>query len=234
MDTKVQNFLKKHQISVFDIKYILREDGKTNIYTLQDRIFSTYIPMKAFEEFVGETDFIKISKGVLISAKQIRAIDKDSYYLLDGKVLHGRKNTPKQHRENFEEITTKLAGVDDSSPISMVVRLSLLDKMPAAFCVLQLVKKENGEDDLIFRYVNRAMELVEGRDPFLLLNQSLFQLYRGKQHIPTYIEIAKHGGSVVVKDYNYDHSKQLVISCYQPAEGYCACLIAVLSAVRDL
>lgn len=47
MDTKLIKFFNKHHIEIPEIKYIKRENGKTNIFLVDGRIIDTFTPLKA-------------------------------------------------------------------------------------------------------------------------------------------------------------------------------------------
>ena len=46
MDEKVLKFFKKYNIHINDIKYLLRQNNKTCIYTTDERVIKTFITVK--------------------------------------------------------------------------------------------------------------------------------------------------------------------------------------------
>ena len=79
----------------------------------------------------------------------------------------------------------------------MLEKCSLLDDMPLAFCVIELVFNKDGRGvDFIFRYCNAEMANVEGVPVEEMLDRSFYEVF-------------------------------LTIHCYQPKPGYCACVLQV-------
>lgn len=108
-----------------------------------------------------ERDFLSISKGTVVCRSHIVNISSDGVYTMsDGRTFQGRKRGMSSHRRLSAEI-----GLTNTThrSLSMLEKCSLLDNMPLAFCVIELVFNEQGHGvDFIFRYCNAEMATVEG------------------------------------------------------------------------
>ena len=58
-----------------------------------------------------------------------------------------------------------------------------------------------------------------------LLNESFYNIFRNgdRKWLVAYADVALNGGSRIFRDYSPEINKELMIYCYQPSEGYCAC-----------
>lgn len=104
---------------------------------------------------------MSISKGIVVCRSHIVNISNNGVYTMsDGRTFQGRKRDMSSHRRLRAEI-----GLTNTKhrPLSMLEKCSLLDNMPLAFCVIELVFNEDGCGvDFIFRYCNAEMATVEG------------------------------------------------------------------------
>ena len=115
-------------------------------------------------------------------------------------------------------------------PLSMLEKCSLLDDMPLAFCVIELVFNEDGHGvDFIFRYCNAEMAVVEGVPIEEMLNRSFYKVFPNgdKKWLVAYADVALNGTKHTLHDYSPEVDKNLIIHCYQPEPGYCACVLQV-------
>ena len=124
-----------------------------------------------------ESEFLSISKGTVVCRSHIVDISKDGVYIMsDGRTFQGRKRGLSSHRRLRTEI-----GLADTKPqpLSMLEKCSLLDDMPLAFCVIELVFNKDGRGvDFIFRYCNAEMANVEGVPVEEMLNRSFYEVFR--------------------------------------------------------
>lgn len=95
--------------------------------------------------------------------------------MIDGKTFQGRQRNLSFHRKLRREMKFDLSSSSDSPApkMSFLEKCSILDDMPLAYCVIELVFDENGHGiDFVFRYCNKQMEVVEGLPIFEMLNHS--------------------------------------------------------------
>jgi len=228
MSNTIINFLQKNQIEPENVIYVLREDGKTVLHLLDGSTVSTQIPLKTVFTGLGEKDFFNIQKGVVVSAAQITDISAIGVYTMsDGRTFQGRKRDMSSHRRLRAEI--ELTNTKHR-PLSMLEKCSLLDNMPLAFCVIELVFNEDGCGvDFIFRYCNAEMATVEGVPVEEMLNRSFYRVFPNgdKKWLVSYADVALNGTKHTLHDYSPEIDKNLIIHCYQPEPGYCACVLQV-------
>lgn len=226
-NTKLQHFFNKHGILPSNIKYILREEGKSCIHLVDDRVVSSFHTLKSLEDFLPDGSFCMINKGILLSKSQIVSVDKNSYQMLDGRTFEGRKRGLKIHQTISDSLSRNInlpvEGIDDIVPA-----FSVLNQMPVAFCVIQLIFDKDGRGiDFIFRYCNRAMEDLEGKTLDEMMNRSFHDIFPNAdpKWLVSYANVALNGVSCSISDYSPEVDRNLTIHCFQPMEGFCACLL---------
>lgn len=227
MTERILKFFKKKSIAIGDIKYITREDGQTCIYLTDGRIVRTYITAKDILEILLPYDYICISKGTIVSKSQIDYIDHCTYHMLDGKVLEGRKRTAAAHKKLNNQIHAQLVAID-ASLSDIRRRFSVLDNMPAAFCVVELILGEGHTGvDFVFRYCNKEMEVVEGKKIEEMLDRSFYEVFPNadRKWLAAYSDVAVNGVTRYIRDYSPEINKELFVRCFSPMEGFCACLL---------
>lgn len=226
MTAQILHFFKRNHIEISDIKYILREDNKTCLYLTDGRTVRTYITVKDFFEILESYDFLSINKGTVVCRAQISHIENGCYHMLDGRQLEGRRRTMAAHRRMNDYIQGK--GHPSHSANEIIERFSILNNLPVAFCVIEMIFNENGSGiDFIFRYCNHEMEVVEGKTMNEMLNHSFCHVFPNADHkwIAAYTEVAVNGGVKHLRDFSPEIGKDLFIKCFQPLEGFCACLL---------
>ncbi len=233
MEGKILKYFKKNHIQIENIKYLTREDSKTCIHLLNDKTFFTYITIKDFFSSLEAHDFICVNKGIIVAKKQINFIEDGIYHMSDGSTFQGRKRTVAAHKRLNETLHQSIA--DNLQTVSDIQnRFSILDNMPIAFCVIELVFNNDGHGmDFVFRYCNRQMEVIEGKTIEEMMNHSFFSVFPNadKKWLVAYTDVAVNGNARYIRDYSPEIEKEIFVRCYQPLEGFCACL---LSPVDDL
>lgn len=153
MDEKIMKFLRKNNIHISNIKYLLRQENKTCIYMTDGRVVKTFITVKDLYEILIPYDYISINKGTVVSRGQIDHIENCTYHMKDGVRLEGRKRGAATHK-----FLNKSLHQDPAKTLSPNIRtrFSVLDDMPIAFCVIELIFNKNGTGiDFVFRYCNK-------------------------------------------------------------------------------
>lgn len=79
----------------------------------------------------------------------------------------------------------------------------------------------------LFRYCNDEMAVVEGIPVSEMLNRSFYEVFENgdKKWLVTYADVALNGNKHILQDYSPEIDKTLTIYCFQPAPGYCACVL---------
>lgn len=233
MDEKILKFFKKHKIHMNDIKYLLRQDNKTCIHMTDGRVIRTFITVKDLYEILMPYDYLCINKGTVVARQQIDYIENCTYHMLDGVCLEGRKRGAASHKllnrslhQDFSKITST----------NIRTRFSVLDDMPLAFCVIELIFNEDGTGiDFVFRYCNKEMLLLEGLKSEEILDQSFYQAFpKGeKKLLAVYTDVAVNGGSRRLKTYSARLHRELAIRCFQPLENFCACVLIQADEISE-
>lgn len=229
--TDLNTYFQKHDLCAETILYIYRKDRKTVIQRTDGEEFALFIPVHSILSALPESEFLSISKGIVVCRSHIVDISKDGVYTMsDGRTFQGRKRGLSSHRRLRTEIG--LAGTKPH-PLSMLEKCSLLDDMPLAYCIIELVFNAEGHGvDFIFRYCNAEMAVMEGVPVEEMLNRSFYEVFRNgdKKWLVAYADVALNGTKRILHDYSPEIDKYLTIHCYQPEPGYCACVLQVTDA----
>ena len=113
-------------------------------------------------------------------------------------------------------------------PLSFFEKCSILDDMPVAYCVIELVFDADGHGvDFVFRYFNKHMEVVDGIPVEEMLNRSFYEVFKNgdRKWLISYADVALNGVQRTLHDYSPEIDKNLTIYCYQPQPWYCACVL---------
>lgn len=226
MSMQFDKFLNKHSINPEHILYIVRKDGKTVIHLNDGRMVQTFSPLKSLVEKLTELSLLSVNKGVVLNEREIVSVEKGVYTMTDGATFPGRIRTPGAHNRNARLLNHQLPS-PIHIPKNLFERFSVLDKMEIPFCVVEIVFDQSHHGvDFIFRYCNRAMAEYMGQPLDALLNRSSFELFPDgdKKWAITYAEVALNGVSRDVVAYHAVHDTYVRVHCFQPKEGYCACI----------
>ena len=223
-----QSFIRRKKISPDEIRYLIRTGSQTELHLLDGRILNTYIGLKAFSDALPKDDFLRINKGVLLAKSQIVKIYRGTYLTTDGRSFTGRTHDPIQHKTIMKELADNQARHSHEVTGNLEKCYSVYDKLPAPFCVIELVFDERGkETTFIFRYCNAAMEALSNLPSGQMLNHSFYEIFENadERWLPDYAEIAINGGSNILHGYSRALDRELSIFCFQPEKGFCACLL---------
>ena len=102
--------------------------------------------------------------------------------------------------------------------MSLLEKCSLLDDMPLAFCIIELVFNEDGHGvDFIFRYCNAEMATIEGVPVEEMLGRSFYEVFPNgdKKWLVSYADVALNGTKHILHDYSPEVDEYLTIHCYQ-------------------
>ena len=214
--TNLNTYFKKHGLCAENILYIYRKDRKTVIQRSDGEEFALFIPVQSVLSALPESEFLSISKGTVVCRSHIVNISDDGIYTMsDGRTFQGRKRDMSSHRRLRTEIGLAKT---KPHPLSMLEKCSLLDDMPLAFCVIELVFNQDGHGiDFIFRYCNAEMANVEGVPVEEMLDRSFYEIFRNgdKKWLVAYADVALNGTKHTLHDYSPEINKYLTIHCLQ-------------------
>lgn len=232
MNYNVPRYFERKKIKDSDIMYLTRQNPHTIITLLNGEKLTTSIPVKEIALYLPTGDYLNITKGIILRKDQIVNIsDEGLYTMTDGCIFQGRKRNVSQHKQVRKSLNLPHAMQDDTDchiPLNLLEKCSLLDKMPLAFCIIELVFDECGHGvDFIFRYCNAEMAVVEGVPVSEMLNHSFYEVFKNgdKKWLVTYADVALNGTRRVICDFSSEIGQTLTIHCYQPSPGYCACIL---------
>ena len=232
MRYNVLHFFERKNIDIANILYLTRQNPHTKITFFDGKEILTAIPVKEIAIYLPDEEFVNITKGILLRKSQIVNISDDGLYTMtDGSVFQGRKRNISQHKQLRQALGLSKeqdAKAEKMIPLELLEKCSILNDMPLAFCVIELVFDANGRGvDFVFRYCNEEMAVVEGIPVSEMLNNSFYEVFKNgdKKWLITYADVALNGTKVVLHDYSPEIGKDLSIYCFQPHPGYCACIL---------
>ncbi|MBE6708387.1 MAG: hypothetical protein E7578_03995 [Ruminococcaceae bacterium] len=229
MKKRIEKFIAKNGLSPKNILYIIRDQSKTCIHMAGGKEVSTYFSMKNLLSVLGDADIISINKGVAISCKEIVSIENGVYTMSDGMKLRGRVRTPGEHKRNNALVTAMRVsdhGTADITPENIVTSFSVLDNLPLAFGVFEIISDENGVPcDMVFRYLNNHMAILSGKDIEMCHGRSFYEVFGGndKEWLQINADVAATGEQRVVKKYSSELSQHLSLFYFSPIPGFSAC-----------
>lgn len=228
MNQKAARFLTKNNIKPHDILYFLRDDRKTILHLTNDRTIDTYIPVKYILSSLPQGAFLNITKGVVISATEIRSISGNVYTMSNGVQFTGRHRGAGEHKTNRLILEHRVEPGNRLISETIAERFSVLDNHSLACCVIELVFNSAGHGvDFVFRYCNKAMSELEGYNLDELIDHSFYEIFRDGDHrwLAIYSDVALNGTHRIITDYKPETNKHVTVFCYQPIEGFCACTL---------
>ena len=232
MRYNVLHFFERKNIDISNILYLTRQNPLTKITFFDGKEILTAIPVKEIAIYLPDEEFVNITKGILLRKSQIVNISDDGLYAMtDGSVFQGRKRNISQHKQLRQALGLSKEQNEKTEtliPLELLEKCSILNDMPLAFCVIELVFDANGRGvDFVFRYCNEEMAVVEGIPVSEMLNNSFYEVFENgdKKWLVTYADVALNGTKVILHDYSPEIGKDLTIYCFQPHPGYCACIL---------
>lgn len=232
MRYNVLHFFERKNIDISNILYLTRQNPLTKITFFDGKEILTAIPVKEIAIYLPDKEFVNITKGILLRKSQIVNISDDGLYTMtDGSVFQGRKRNIRQHKQLRQALGLSKEQDEKAGkmiPLELLEKCSILNDMPLAFCVIELVFDANGRGvDFVFRYCNEEMAAVEGIPVSEMLNHSFYEVFENgdKKWLVTYADVALNGTKVILHDYSPEIGKDLTIYCFQPHPGYCACIL---------
>ena len=232
MRYNVLHFFERKNIDIANILYLTRQNPHTKITFFDGKEILTAIPVKEIAIYLPDEEFVNITKGILLRKSQIVNISDDGLYTMtDGSVFQGRKRNISQHKQLRQALGLSKEQDEKAEKmisLELLEKCSILNDMPLAFCVIELVFDANGRGvDFVFRYCNEEMAVVEGIPVSEMLNNSFYEVFKNgdKKWLVTYADVALNGTKVILHDYSPEIGKDLSIYCFQPHPGYCACIL---------
>lgn len=224
MDPKIYRFFSKNGFQEADIKYIVRENKKTNIYLLNGRVIETYTPLKTILPSVSQETFQNINKGIAVNTDCVAKVEDGIYLMEDGREFKGRARMPSVYRKEQEK---RFQEIDGQWTREQVLHsLILFQEMPVGFCLLEYgALSGGGSDEPVVRYCNQKMESLLGlkEEDWKDMPVSVLEKHHNAQWMGVCRHIAQYGGTRVFSSDIDGISREII--CYQPYPEYCACMM---------
>lgn len=238
MDMKLSKFFDKNSISIRNIKYIIREDGKTAVHLVDDRVVLTYHTVKDFKEFLPTDQFLYPNKGVLLSADQIVDVSNGAYTMADGRSFKYRVHNSQLHDMRLLDLGRRIEHLQPTVEKQTLtpVHFSILDKMPLAVCVIEhTVNNPSDFGRFVFRYCNNALLEFEGLAREEIIGKSLLEMFphTNPGSLIAYADVALNDTVRLIEDVNPQKKLLVKLYCYQPAPDYCACIMVKHTNLSD-
>lgn len=232
----LERYIKRHHIEVEHILSVYCYKRHTMICFDSGEEFASSLRLYDLMEILPEEEFITICRGTIVRRSAIFSISDDGVYtMIDGRTFQGRKRYLSTHKKLRNELGLKASKTLPGNvwevpqvPLKLMEKCRVLDDMPVAYCVIELVFDENGHGiDFIFRYCNQEMEAVEGVPIEDMIDHSFYEVFKNgdRKWLVTYADVALNGVKRTLHDYSPEINRNLTIHCYQPEPGYCACLL---------
>lgn len=146
--------------------------------------------------------------------------------MTDGRTFTVRRHSSAAQRDSFHK--SAAAAIQEINRMQLREQFHVLDNMPLAFCVIELVFDKDGKGaDFIFRYCNKEMEKLEGKPLLELMNRSFYDIFKNadRKWLIYYADVALNGVQRIVHKYSPEIDKHLTVYCFQPIPGFCACTL---------
>lgn len=224
MYQKAVRFLSRNNISPNDIIYIKHVDRKINIYLKNGSIIPSYLSLKVILDALPKGAFLNITKGILISAAEVKKIEGNIYTMSDGTVFTGRVRGAGEHKANRKNLEKHIVAPSRISAETINKRFSVLDNSPLPTCVIEAVFNTAGHGvDFIFRYANAAMANLESVRVEDMIDRSAYDIFKRINHhwIETYTAVAVDGASRIFEDTHIRNGKTVTAVCSQPLPDFC-------------
>lgn len=232
--TNIDKFYQRHGIDVQNILYIRHSKGHSHINMVNGTVIDTYISIKDLLTGLPSKSFLNINKGIVINIQYVSFIDKNIYHMINGEQFHGRLRTPGEHtqiRNTFYQHKASL----ELSLTELMTYCSILDKLPAPFIVVEIIKNQQGLPvDLLFRYCNASFEQMEGLPTNSAAGKKYSELFLPveKRQLMLFADVAKNG-TIQILEVNLKFNKgTALLYCYSPAKGFVAGLFATTASGR--
>lgn len=228
----VQVDYRKAQIPVDDIAYVTVEGRKTKITRSDGSALRTNRSLKDIYALLPQDTFSNINRGIVISKRYVQNEKNGLITMTDGtqfrrRVRSDRAPKPQKRPSLLPELS--------HTPCPTSTLEAWMDTMPMPMLIMELVYKTGGMDFMV-RYCNREMARLEAVSPQDILNQSvaLFPKIGSPKWMAIFADVAIHGGTRTIEDALEGSGQYMVLRCYQPQMGYCACVLTDLTRENNL
>lgn len=234
MGKVIELMVNRHlmQIPAGSIIYANVTDKLCKIYLDNKESLNLFITISELMDKLGDEDFLRVSRSSLVAYTAVETVNQEEVVLYGGIRIPYSRSRRKEIMDKARNcMERQVVCRDENRPLDSLDfnrDFCFWDNVPVGFGVLEFVPDKGGRiSDFIFRYANHALSEIEGVPREVLLNHAYGQIFNGSHSkwLAIYSKVAFMGDSVELIDYSPEIEKELLVICYQPAYGYCACIV---------
>ena len=229
---------RHYTIPINEILYVLMKKQDAYVYLSNGSVLKTRKTFAEFQEELGE-DFIRVSRGCLVSAMAIHSVKKlvnlsngDS---LEYSVQH-KKEIMTKFRQKQRSIIVGLADNDNPEDNSDYhEHYKCFDNIPIAFTDIEIMFNEDSQAvDWIFRYGNEALAKLENCPLEKLIGSTFGSIFKNmdRKWLKSYERAVLYGETLELIDYSPEIDKYLRIICFPTFKGHCGCMLFDISEAK--
>ena len=232
---QLNRIYRRNNFTSNDIEYVIHTNQRTYFHLCDGRKIMSTMPLKSVLTCLPDLDFWSIQKGIVVAIRCVESISDDFVYtMISGTTFQGRSRNPAEHKRRRRLLHYPPPQIQAPAPkptpseISLQDQCRILDHASVAFAVIELIFSDDGRGiDFIFRYCNQEMADLDRVPVEDMLNHSFYEVFpqADRKWIVPYADVAINGTRRVLHKYSPERSRKLVIRCFQPKPGFCACLI---------
>lgn len=220
------------QIPASSIIYASVTDKLCKIHLDNGDTLSLFITISELLGKLGEEDFLRVSRSSMVAYTAVESVNQEEIILYGGVRIPYSRSRRREIMDKARNCMERQVVCRDMNravgELDFVHGFSFWEEVPIGFGVLEFVADCTGRfSDFIFRYANRALAELEGVTVDALINRAYGQIFKEahNKRLAIYSKVAFMGDTVELIDYSPELGKELLILCYQPAYGYCACIV---------
>lgn len=220
------------QIPASSIIYASVTDKLCKIHLDNGDTLSLFITISELLGKLGEEDFLRVSRSSMVAYTAVESVNQEEIILYGGVRIPYSRSRRREIMDKARNCMERQVVCRDKNravgELDFVHGFSFWEEVPIGFGVLEFVADCTGRfSDFIFRYANRALAELEGVTADALINRAYGQIFKEahNKRLAIYSKVAFMGDTVELIDYSPELGKELLILCYQPAYGYCACIV---------
>lgn len=229
---------KRYTIPINDILYVLMKKQDAYVHLSNGSVLKTRKTFAEFQDECGD-DFIRISRGCLVSAMAIHSVKKlvnlsngDS---LEYSVQH-KKKIMEIFRQKQRNIIVGLADNDNPTANDEYHEYyKCFDNIPIAFTDIEIMFNEGSQAvDWVFRYGNEALAELENCPLEKLIGRTFGSIFKNmdRKWLKSYERAVLYGETLELIDYSPEIDKYLRIICFPTFKGHCGCMLFDITETR--
>ena len=229
---------KHYDIPESSILYVSMKKQDAFIHTSDGSVLKTRMTFAELQDTLS-SDFIRISRGCLVSAMAIHSVGK-FITLSNGESLeyatqHRREIMEKFHIKQRRIIDLLADNCNPADNEEYHQHYKCFDSIPVAFTDIEMIFNEESQAvDWIFRYGNEAFARLEGFPLDELVGSTFGSIFSNmdSKWLRSYEHSALYGETLEIVDYSPEIDKYLHIVCFPTFKGHCGCLLFDISETR--